>query len=74
MVELEYIDCISPITVGNVLKNEPKPWRVKGWVIPCANGGEFAAYMENVPDVYKRPYDENNPVVCMDGWMSFPNN
>lgn len=22
--------------------------------------------MENVLDVYKRPYDENNPVVCMD--------
>ena len=22
--------------------------------------------MEQVLDVYKRPYDENNPVVCMD--------
>lgn len=35
-------------------------------MIPSANGGEFVAHMENVLDVYKRPYDECNPVVCMD--------
>lgn len=39
---------------------------MKGWVIPSANGGEFVAHMENVLDVYKRAYEENNPVVCMD--------
>ena len=28
--------------------------------------GEFVANMEKVPEVYKRPYDANHPVVCMD--------
>lgn len=67
MVELEYIDSISHVTVGKVLKkNELKPWKVKGWIIPSSIGGEFVAHMENVLDIYKRPYDDNHPVVCMD--------
>ena len=28
--------------------------------------GEFVANMEKVLEVYKRPYNENCPVVCMD--------
>jgi hypothetical protein len=28
--------------------------------------GDFVANMENLLDVYKRPYDEKHPVVCMD--------
>lgn len=28
--------------------------------------GQFVADMEKVLDVYKRPYNEDNPVVCMD--------
>lgn len=28
--------------------------------------GEFVANMERVLDVYKRPYSEENPVICMD--------
>jgi len=43
-----------------------KPWRVKGWLIPTAIGGDFVANMENVLDVYKRPYSEEFPLVCMD--------
>lgn len=39
---------------------------MKGWVIPPESNGEFVANMERVLDVYKRAYDENNPVVCMD--------
>lgn len=39
---------------------------MKGWVIPPESNGEFVANMERVLDVYKRSYDENNPVVCMD--------
>jgi hypothetical protein len=35
-------------------------------VIPPESNSEFVANMEHVLDVYKRPYDENNPVVCMD--------
>lgn len=35
-------------------------------MIPPECNSEFVANMEYVLDVYKRPYDENNPVVCMD--------
>jgi len=35
-------------------------------VIPPEKDGEFVASMERVLDVYKRPYDENVPLVCMD--------
>jgi transposase len=38
---------------------------VKGWIIPKADC-HFVAAMEQVLDVYKRPYDQNFPVVCMD--------
>ena len=43
-----------------------KPWKVKGWVIPPNQNSDFVANMENVLDVYKRPYCSKNPVVCMD--------
>jgi hypothetical protein len=39
---------------------------VKGWIIPPEKNSEFVANMERVLDVYKRPYDSDNPVVCMD--------
>jgi transposase len=42
-----------------------KPWKVKGWIIPKTDCN-FVAAMEQVLDIYKRPYDENCPVVCMD--------
>jgi transposase len=35
-------------------------------VIPPGQNAEFVAHMEQVLDVYKRPYDEDFPVVCMD--------
>ena len=36
------------------------------WVIPPEADTEFAAHMEDVLDVYSRPYDANVPVLCMD--------
>ena len=39
---------------------------MQGWIIPSTIGGEFVAHMENVLDIYKKPYDEDYPVVCMD--------
>jgi len=47
-------------------KNELKPWKVKGWVIPMEKSSEFVANMERVLNIYKRPYDPTNPVICMD--------
>jgi len=35
-------------------------------VIPPAQNGDFVAAMEEVLDIYKRPYDARMPVVCMD--------
>ena len=43
-----------------------KPWKVKGWVIPPLESSDFVAHMELVLDVYKTPYKEAIPVVCMD--------
>lgn len=43
-----------------------KPWKVKGWVIPPKQNADFVANMENVLDIYKRPYSKDFPVVCMD--------
>ena len=66
-VELGYIDSVSHETVRRVLKkNAVKPWRRIGWVIPPQRNADFAAGMERVLDVYRRPYDADFPVVCMD--------
>ena len=35
-------------------------------MIPPEEDAEFVARMEKVLDVYKRPYDQRFPVVCMD--------
>jgi hypothetical protein len=35
-------------------------------VIPPAQSSDFVAHMEQVLDVYKRPYSKGFPVVCMD--------
>lgn len=37
-----------------------------GWIIPPNQSSSFVASMEQVLDVYKRPYDKAFPVVCMD--------
>ena len=41
-------------------------YRIKGWVIPPEKNSEFVTNMERVLDVYKRPYNSDYPVVCMD--------
>lgn len=40
--------------------------KIAYWVIPPAADAEFAASMEEVLDVYARPYDCRHPVLCMD--------
>jgi hypothetical protein len=35
-------------------------------VIPPDQDGDFVAAMEDVLDVYEKPFDPNRPVVCMD--------
>lgn len=36
------------------------------WVIPPQQNAEFVAAMEDVLEVYRRPYDPQRPVVCLD--------
>jgi hypothetical protein len=40
--------------------------KIEYWVIPPEADGEFVAAMEDVLDVYTRPYDVSFPVLCMD--------
>jgi hypothetical protein len=36
------------------------------WVIPPESNAEFTAHMEDVLEVYSRPYNAEMPVLCMD--------
>jgi hypothetical protein len=47
-------------------KNELPPHRRTCWVIPPEQDAEFVARMEDVLEVYRRPYDPRYPVVCLD--------
>jgi DDE superfamily endonuclease len=47
-------------------KNDLKPWLRKQWVIPPQANAEFVCAMEDVLEVYTRPYDPARPVVCLD--------
>ena len=47
-------------------KNALKPWLKKGWCIPPKANAEFVAAMEDVLEVYQRPYDAARPQVCLD--------
>ena len=38
----------------------------KMWCIPPKQSAEFVARMEDVLEVYSRPYEATRPVVCMD--------
>lgn len=40
--------------------------KIAYWVIPPEADAEFVAGMEEVLDVYARPYDPRHPVLCMD--------
>jgi len=46
-------------------EHDLKPWQEKMWCIGKLDE-EYIARMEDVLDVYARPYDEKNPVVCVD--------
>jgi hypothetical protein len=65
-VELGYTEHISHETVRKVLKkNELKPWLKQCWCIPPEASVAFVWRMEDVLEVYTRPYDPRFPQVCM---------
>jgi DDE superfamily endonuclease len=47
-------------------KNALKPHRRRMWCIPEKPSAEFVFHMEDVLEVYHRPYDPKRPVVCVD--------
>jgi len=47
-------------------KKELKPWQKKEWCIPPEQDASFVCQMEEVLDIYKKPYDPQYPQVCMD--------
>lgn len=66
-VEKKYIVSISHTAIGTVLNtNQLKPHLSKYWCLPKENDPYFIANMEDVLDIYQKPYDPAFPVVCMD--------
>jgi hypothetical protein len=47
-------------------KNELKPWLKQQYCLPEEPSREFVYHMEDVLDVYTRPYDPRRPQVCLD--------
>ena len=43
-----------------------KPWLKEQGCLPPEANAEFVAAMEDVLDVYERPFDPNRPLVCLD--------
>lgn len=52
--------------MDHVKKNELKPWLKQQFCIPPEANGEFVYHMEDVLEVYHRPYDPRFPKICMD--------
>ncbi|MDR0629946.1 MAG: hypothetical protein LBG24_09975 [Treponema sp.] len=58
---------LSHTTIGSVLKKTLlKPHLKACWCIAPKQNAAFVACMEDVLEVYQRPYDESRPVICMD--------
>lgn len=67
LVELDVVGGVSPETVRRTLRrNELKPHLRRSWCIPPGASGAFVCAMEDVLDLYERPYDPRRPVVCFD--------
>jgi len=57
---------ITCISAAAFKKTELKPHLKAYWCIPPEQNAAFVAAMEDVLEVYARPYDPKKPVVCMD--------
>lgn len=67
LIELEIVEEVGRETIRLVLReNELKPWLKKRFCIPPEANEEFVYNMEDVLEVYHRPYDPRFPQICMD--------
>jgi len=65
--EKEYIVSISHTAIGDMLNtNQVKPHLSEYWCTPKEHDAEFVLHMEDVLSIYKREYNPQVPVVCMD--------
>ncbi len=44
--------------------------KIQYWVIPPVHNAEFVACMEDVLEIYEKPYDSAIPVVCMEARLA----
>jgi len=66
-MENKYIVSISHTAIGDMLNtNQVKPHLSKYWCIPKVNDSSFVANMEDILGIYKREYNPQMPVICMD--------
>ncbi len=62
----DVVDEISLESIRIILQeHDLKPWRQRSWCVPELNE-EFIKRMEDVLEVYERPYNEKRPVICID--------
>lgn len=61
-----FVKDISHETIRVILEeHDIKPWRQQSWCVPDLDD-EFIERMEDVIKVYERPYQQANPVICLD--------
>lgn len=66
-MERKYVVSISHSAIGDMLNtNQVKPHLSQYWCIPKENDAHFVAHMEDVLGIYKRAYNPQIPVLCMD--------
>ena len=67
LVELEVVPAVCHETVRQTLQaNDLKPWLNRQWCIAPTASADFVCHMEDVLEVYHRPFDPQRPVVCLD--------
>ena len=54
------------VCADDAQKNARTPWRQQPWVIPPQANAACVGAMEDVLEVYTRPYDPQRPQVCVD--------
>lgn len=60
------VDSISKSKIQIILQeHDLKPWREKMWCVADLTD-EYIEKMEDVLDVYERPYNPSQPVICID--------
>lgn len=64
------VDIYNSITINTIkigeLCNKIKPYKSEYWKIPSKANSSFVAAMEQLIDLYRRPYNSKEPVICLD--------